>query len=296
MLIGLMPLVANALGGPSQIHPVTAGEPETVSVSGADLSQTTPSGQQYIRVSHEPPKWTDIITAVTAMIVALFTALLAVVSWKQWRLLSRSLDDSAVALEIARRTVEATNSVASGTVMTGAATLDLANAAGRSAEAAQQMLAVSQDTAMRQLRAYLSVTGVDIVYDPENPRRFRAIADVRNGGVTPATALRKRIRIRIDAGDEPREEWLDDDEEMVGAGSVLGPGEIQSIGRGGDSPLGHTVEAYCRAGGVVTVYGFLLYEDIFGASRETRFCAYMSGRTLRAGARFVAASFGNVYD
>ena len=61
------------------------------------------------------------------LLIMLFTGVLTWVGWEQWRLLRRSTEESAAAIEIARRTAEATSSVASGTVMTGAATAALAN-------------------------------------------------------------------------------------------------------------------------------------------------------------------------
>lgn len=218
------------------------------------------AAQQPTNGTDEPPKWTDTIMAITAVIVAAFTGVLTWVGWEQWKLLRRSTEESAAAIEIARRTAEATSSVASGTVMTGAATAALANAAEQSAAVAAKTLALMQDTSKRQLRAYMTWDEVELAPFKDKPGVRAVVLRWKNTGQTPATKVRTHMSWEPFAGDLP--DGFKFPEKLSDGSPSIGTDKTVDVHAEGIS-----IDLVERAAGKqrrLFIWAAIEYEDVFG--------------------------------
>lgn len=240
------------------------------------------------------------------LLIMVFTGLLFWIAYLQNRLEAQLAADTGDALKIAKQSADAATAGAAATQLLAdnakksadaaadgaAATKRLASSAKQSANAARDAVRITEDTARLRLRAYVSVTGVAVESLPDAPERDRVIADMKNGGTTPALDVESYIMGHLGPGDVPQETWL-----VYGASSglksILGAGDSSPFFRGVTRPKNTTVAGECLKGQTFMIFGYVRYRDVFGKAYETRFCAYMNRETAKTGGGFVHASFGN---
>ena len=201
-----------------------------------------------------------VITAVFTVVLAISTVLL----WKETKDLrnfaAQQSDDMKASIAEAARAARAMQEVASGVAS--------------SAKAANESVALSKDSYVRMLRAYLTV-GLNTVFkqDAANNTRFEVRMAVQNVGNTPAYKV--VTNTFVDVFPFP----LTSDFQFPklansGSTSTLGPhdgGQITGVASRlytddevNEFERGMTKRLY--------VYGRVAYEDAFGIMRETKFC------------------------
>lgn len=118
------------------------------------------------------------------LLIMLFTGVLTWVGYEQWRLLRRSTEESAIAIEIARQTAAATNTVAAGTVATGVGTVALANAT-------ESALRHAREVAESELRPWVTISvAIDAVRVKKSRVWLEGAITVTNIGKTVAVAAK----------------------------------------------------------------------------------------------------------
>lgn len=201
-----------------------------------------------------------IITAVFTVVLALSTVLL----WKETKDLrnfaAKQSEDMKESIREAARAADAMQNVAKAVEL--------------SAKVGNDGVALSKDSYVRMLRAYLTV-GFGTVFKQDNATntRFEVRMNVQNVGNTPAYKV--VTQTYVDALPFPLPSdfqfpKLDD----RGSSSTLGPhdgGVVSGIAERFYSDdeikefeLGTTKHLY--------IYGLVAYEDAFGIRRETNFC------------------------
>jgi len=167
-----------------------------------------------------------------------FSALLAVVSILQWRVLSRQ---ATIAKNQEAQMIEA-----------GAKT--------------ERIIAQMKETTVRQLRAYLGVS--KIILALEDQTLPVAIAEVQNFGNTPAQAVRQWIAIAIHA--YPVESLPESTNPQNASVSTIFPG-IKNVSRAALKIRLPSSTLLGTPQGTIYVYGRITYEDVFKNERYTNF-------------------------
>ncbi|MBC7168929.1 hypothetical protein [Phenylobacterium sp.] len=241
----------------------------------------------------ESPVWTDKVVAITAILVAVFTAVLTWVGIEQALLLRRSVRESASALDIARKSADA---AAAG----ARATRRLVGATTANAQAAHAAVRISEFANDAMLRPYVYL--VDEAFYPravfgQIEHVGMSVADfapvrfsLKNFGQTPA----KNVRLTARAYIGPHRE-------------DLGPLDLSAehaIYRG-DIPPGHAfeIDAYTIGGlandfkaignqeKTVVLEGLIEYEDGNRSEHQTEFRRLSCGDDVQRGKFFVAPDY-----
>ena len=156
----------------------------------------------------------------------------------------------------------------------GLITLKAANAAEKSANVANETMLTMKDTAERQLRAYVSVE----TYAPTDVDGKRMEGKygllVKNRGQTPARKVRSWMAYVV--REFPLAGPLASNT-TSGSVAILSPGEEQVIIN--DWPRVSEADVAAVSGGkkAAYIFGEVLYEDVFGKERYTRFRLFQSG-------------------
>jgi hypothetical protein len=192
--------------------------------------------------------------------VGFFTFLLVMVAglqlglfaWQLW-LIRESLDDTKMAAEAAKQS---------------------ADAAKIQAETARGTLKVMQDTAERQLRAYISVAPEIRPNIPDidvSTGAMKHVMVIKNVGQTPATNVVQYVGVGIHDFPSPNLDSPHDDQLPYRGRTIIVPGQEVKI------PFGTTLTpaqlAAVQKGDAQRLYvwGLVIYKDIFGVERRTRF-------------------------
>ncbi|WP_294312809.1 hypothetical protein [uncultured Sphingomonas sp.] len=153
--------------------------------------------------------------------------------------------------------------------------------AERNADAAAAQVAVAQDTAKRQLRAYISVEPGGVNEPVEG--RCRLPIHIHNSGITPAHGVMVFSRFAI--VDSP----MDFDPATAEHGALIGGTNDATFGPGVerwvyvylDEDFIRPYEAEIRdKKKALTHFGYINYSDAFGDTHETRFAFYHWGAEL----------------
>lgn len=132
---------------------------------------------------------------------------------------------------------------------------------------------VAKDTARRQLRAYIHVEKVELLWD-ENDRPKLGV-HIQNTGQTPATGFQIRVRIQNDQGVDSREYVLPEDGELgFATWQGLGAGCTRENGVWPHNPENLRFADFAANSGAFCVLGRIFYKDIFGKSWQTEFAAF----------------------
>jgi hypothetical protein len=177
--------------------------------------------------------------------------------------------------------IDAERIIAIWTVVLGFATCILGIATWRLWSATDRLVTGAEDTAERQLRAYVLVQPVTL-YDFAEGRRLSADFTIRNVGQTPA--YRVRAVADIDIFDHPLVDYqgeliLPDPNAPIPTRALQPTGDFLCGGQM-DRPLTALDVMQVLAGENRRVYlfGVVIYEDAFGEERRTKFCCYVGGR------------------
>lgn len=201
------------------------------------------------------------LLVVFTLVLAVFTGMLWWSTHQLWKAAERQISVATEAANQARRA---------------------ADAATASAEATQRMTGVMQDTAERQLRAYISASPTLINLFNET-RAAQAGFRIENHGQTPAQNLAISSNVAIFPYPLPPNFQFPE---------LKGPGESRAVvhpGSHGDgsafAPAPFTrdqLELICKADQQrLYVFGRITYTDIFGKNRETRFCSGVTSDRMR---------------
>ena len=157
-----------------------------------------------------------------------------------------------------------------------------ANAATRAAESA---LAETKEANRAQLRAYLSIQGVNFGSPVIRGERLRVSVEFKNTGQTPANDT--KIIAQLMVGDcglmmAGQPELVEEKERTLGG---LGPGDTRRSGVSvevGGAAQWEGITAKIKAGdSAIILAGALTYTDAFGETRHTNFAAEWIGKTPR---------------
>lgn len=172
------------------------------------------------------------------------------------------------------------------------ATLEAVEDTGKATVAVQKANEIAREANERQLRAYLSVTGVKFMPAP-SPGRLNATVTFQNTGQTPAKDVRVHLSIYVLKWDEYRSVTLPDTSSAgIKSSAVVGSGATQTVsndvGLVEDVDLKEALNELC-----LIASGFIRYKDIFGADHETTYKIFKDNVTRRLGHDTVAAPDGN---
>ncbi|MEO6040824.1 MAG: hypothetical protein ABIP41_02890 [Croceibacterium sp.] len=153
---------------------------------------------------------------------------------------------------------------------------------------------IARDTAKRELRAYVSINGVEIgPANGANPHKLQATANFKNTGQTPAIDLEASLWIAVAAGSF-LEQMPVVEHPIEGSPSktVLGAGLEQQISHITEI-TGHTSGETLTGDFTILVHGVIKYRDIFGTGQETRFQWYHNTNTRATGTPTASCPAGN---
>jgi hypothetical protein len=178
-----------------------------------------------------------------------------------------------------------------------ARTLQATRAAVREAEratqAANDAVAVTSDTAKRQLRAYVSTIGAVIGPDRDNSDSFSIVVDIRNTGLTPAYDLICWAEAELDAF--PLESRLPIHCIKTESRAVLAPGSSTLLMPTHRLLTTQEQDDLRNDKLALYVFGEAHYKDAFGHQRLTQFRLRMNGQGVRL-KTFKADRQGNYAD
>jgi hypothetical protein len=144
-----------------------------------------------------------------------------------------------------------------------------------SAKAAVESVTTVRDVSARQMRAYLSVSiNTGIYQERERNLKFDVRPVVFNSGHTPAHKLTYWASARILPNPLPDNFDFPVGEDNLKSGFVLGPHQNIVINAMVQDFVSDD-EAQAIKAGIekrVYVWGIIFYEDVFGESRQTKFC------------------------
>lgn len=152
--------------------------------------------------------------------------------------------------------------------------------------------AIAQDTADRQLRAYVLVEGIMLGKDPADPKRVAAVVNTKNFGLTPGKNVREWANIHV--AEHPLVDNLPDYTPRNQGVSVLPPGAI-TIQVPTHTALPEIMKAAISSNHTaIYVYGEISYLDHTGKLRTTKYRYMSSGQGFALGT-FRACPEGNDY-
>jgi len=167
------------------------------------------------------------------------------------------------------------------------------------AEVARGTLKTMQDTAERQLRAYVFVESAQVVNVIDGTGSPEAHVTIKNYGQTPAYELVNFSGFAIDEYPTPPTLNLTIDDKKFGASGktamALGPGcESFSITPSQARPVPTEVRSEFISGTrIAYVYGEVRYKDVFGTERRTEYRLMMGGPAGVRGSQLVGCDEGN---
>ena len=158
--------------------------------------------------------------------------------------------------------------------------------------AAVQANNIAQETAKRELRAYVGVTNFEIIEQDDGFPLFKVL--YKNGGQTPARDCISLATIAILSGvDRNYAEDIPDGPLLskLASSSIL-PGDFNND----VVKFRVTVEKFgdlLADGDVVFLYGWIRYIDIFGEQHETKFRAFVDAMSIGVRYGLSIAPYGN---
>lgn len=167
-------------------------------------------------------------------------------------------------------------------------TAKTARDAGRNAAAAEAIVKVSQETAERQLRAYVHVESIALEYIKES-REWMVIATIKNHGLTPA----KRCRIRIGVNYGTAQIDM-----RFCASRAIASRPLGSIPPSGRTDHSMTVvennawDSFVKGRMEMYAWGRIEYEDVSGKARATWFRMKKAYGPIKS---FSLCSYGNYH-
>lgn len=145
----------------------------------------------------------------------------------------------------------------------------------RAAKSTEDSVAISRETAKRQLRAYIEVIVGDAMWqEREKGYRFGALPIIRNSGQTPAYKLRFVAKAGILPSDLTKDYFLSEVGDEVGE-TMLGINQPMTMHAKVDDFV-HDGDVQSTKDGerekCLYTWGMIRYVDCFGDEHFTRFC------------------------
>jgi hypothetical protein len=172
--------------------------------------------------------------------------------WKEWGSFAwcRSLE-----------WIDAERIIAIWTIILGIATCILGIATWRLWRSTDRLVKGAENTAERQLRAYVSIVGahVKVVAADNNRSSIKGNLQFKNSGQTPAYKFAPWAKIAVfDEGVESTEK------DAAGQDAILGPGDTNQMHILGAPVPEATIEAIRRGKKTIRIWGEVSYADAFG--------------------------------
>ena len=218
------------------------------------------------------------------------TAIGVMLIWRTLIYTRKAADAAQAAVDEAKAAVDE----AKAAVDEAKAAVDEAKAATRAADAA---VAVTRDTAQRQLRAYVFVENI-LLTDEGGDGSSHALLKIRNTGQTPAYRLKSHVQIEFDpdrrASFDPHR-LIDNDSKAVimdiGGGNMRGRMHTRKARDFDDKMALRSIDTYAH------VFGRISYLDCFNAERKGifHFVGHVNARAS-GGFDMDHADKGNEYD
>lgn len=157
-------------------------------------------------------------------------------------------------------------------VVTIAYSIKATNAAIKSADLAEKAVAITQDTAKRELRAYVAVSRVKFT-DMHTGVDAKIEVSIINAGATPARKVRSRVWTTIGSGESQGR--------IFSSGGSDGLESVADLAQGSafhtretvyGGPLSPSEHGYVLSGSKqLYVVGIVTYQDVFRVTRRTLF-------------------------
>lgn len=143
--------------------------------------------------------------------------------------------------------------------------------AKRAADAAHKMIEAMDATARKQLRAYITIDEVEVSrWDDNSPVVFKIT--VQNTGQTPAKHAAVRHDTKVVSSIEDRD-FTNETTGIIDADITIGAGKSRKVTLVSEA-ITITAAAAAQFNRILLAYGFVTYQDVFGETHTTRFCAY----------------------
>ena len=147
-----------------------------------------------------------------------------------------------------------------------------AGAAIASAEAAQKTVASMEDTARRQLRAYLMVQGEGVKYwGDKGGTHVTAKIRVHNNGQTPAKNVSAAHEVKL-FDKVPDSDFTGEALGKTETDTTIDPGRTRSFTAASAGAIPQSPAVASAEGLTVVVYGVVQYTDVFGDRHNSKFC------------------------
>lgn len=165
-------------------------------------------------------------------------------------------------------------------------------AAARAAKAADRAVEVTEDTARRQLRAYVMPSKTTLLFRED--RCLEVVLHIENAGQTPASDLIVLTRLLV----TPTHETVDFSalakEKTPFSRTSIGPRVVTTINNSTPVPLADAYVLQIEKGGVIVYcWGTIHYKDVFGDPQTTKFRYQFSGKKLQPKNAMIYCDQGN---
>lgn len=212
-------------------------------------------------------RWT--MRAAVGLVIV--TSILAFFTYRLWRATKTMVEGAEKVSDSQLR--EMRKSIAEAT-RAASAIEKVAEHIAISAKAATESVAAVKDRTAQQMRAYLTVLiGTAVCQDIGNTLRFEAKPLLLNTGHTPARKVGYRAKAAILPIPLPDDFAFPLPEVVIGA-ALLGPQQnfILSAMVDGFCDSSEVEDIKFNKGKALYMWGSVTYEDVFGESRQTKFC------------------------
>lgn len=152
---------------------------------------------------------------------------------------------------------------------------------------------IAEDTAKRQLRAYIATSDYQIFRDPDELEKIRVVLICENLGETPAKDVTSTLFVLANSGTFSDAVHRPEPEiDYYGGRAVIGKGGKKQTAIAVEV-AGAPVDEILGGDFAICFYGRIRYSDIFGEVHETRYCAYTDAFTRSVGMNHADAPTGN---
>ncbi len=257
---------------PPPSAPATAVAPQRKSAEALRDQATQQAGTEQRPPEPSWESWLSDPLIFATLWLAFATTGLWIFTYRLWRATSTLAHDTRTSGEAQAEKMER---AVANSARSAKSAEDALVIASRNADAAAKHVQVSEDTAQRQLRAYLSVTRA-FAYgmNAETQPTFGVV--MKNQGQTPAYHVRLFSRLNWTT-EGPENAVVNFEEPADNIGTVAGGGErtYRSASAGHPWPPG-LYDAVMSKQAVLVYSGVIVYRDAFRKRRLTTFMAYLN--------------------
>lgn len=155
---------------------------------------------------------------------------------------------------------------------------------------------IAREASRRELRAYVGNSSIEFVHPPGTNNEIRVLATYGNEGATPALNVKRHLLVGV----------MVDGDRFANPEPHAPIRTQQSVGLlfRGDA---RTTEAHCQCppkimqaidqgGAIVFIWGWIEYDDVFGATHKTSFRYFYDTESRKLGHRILVAPEGNRFS